>query len=476
LSLASTAKIHSLRDPDGRLLTSAGRLFRLVAAHAVKSTSELLDRPAIRAAMERGAIARTWRAENLQATGEPAIAGAGDSQLVLEHERLPFVSQPCEWSPLMLCDAGLHTVEMQLLALSEGLVLKDAAPTNIVFQGPRPVFVDFLSFVEREKGDYLWRARHQFDACFLLPLLLNLEAGIPIAWTLRDYLHGVSHEQARRILGIKSWLKPGLIGAVAIPAALSRQASGIGTTHAARRRYDNDERARFVLEHQAKSLHARLSGLRERLASCASHWAAYTTQRAHYAEDELRVKREFVRDAFERCAPAVVFDLGANTGEFSELAAAKSRVVAVDIDEQSVSGILERARTRKLDIHPLVGNLTFPTPAEGWNNSETRSLLDRLAGGCDLLLVLALMHHLRITGGIPFAEIVGLLAALSRRHVVFELVPPGDAMFAAMARGREPLYGDCDPARAEQALQQRFDVLRRELLPNGRVLLLLEKR
>ena len=476
MSLASTAKIHSLRDPDGRLLTSAGRLFRLVAAHAVKSTSELLDRPAIRAAMERGAIARTWRAENLQATGEPAIAGAGDSQLVLEHERLPFVSQPCEWSPLMLCDAGLHTVEMQLLALSEGLVLKDAAPTNIVFQGPRPVFVDFLSFVEREKGDYLWRARHQFDACFLLPLLLNLEAGIPIAWTLRDYLHGVSHEQARRILGIKSWLKPGLIGAVAIPAALSRQASGIGTTHAARRRYDNDERARFVLEHQAKSLHARLSGLRVRLASGASHWAAYTTQRAHYAEDELRVKREFVRDALERCAPAVVFDLGANTGEFSELAAAKSRVVAVDIDEQSVSGILERARTRKLDIHPLVGNLTFPTPAEGWNNSETRSLLDRLAGGCDLLLVLALMHHLRITGGIPFAEIVGLLAALSRRHVVFELVPPGDAMFAAMARGREPLYGDCDPARAEQALQQRFDVLRRELLPNGRVLLLLEKR
>ena len=140
--------------------------------------------------------------------------------------------------------------DAQLLALAEGLVLKDAAPTNIVFRGSRPVFVDFLSFEERENGDYLWRARHQFDACFLLPLLLNLEAGIPIAWTLRDYLHGVSHEQARRILGIKSWLKPGLIGSVAIPAALSRQASGIGTTHAARRRYDNDARARFVLEHQ----------------------------------------------------------------------------------------------------------------------------------------------------------------------------------------------------------------------------------
>src|SRR6186713_92723 len=102
-----------------------------------------------------------------------------------------------------------------------------------------------------------------------------------------------------------------------------------------------------------------------------------------------------------------------------------------------------------------------------------RRLLDALDAACDLLLLLTLMPNMPITGGIPFAEIVGLLAALSRRHVVFELVRPGDAMFAAMARGREPLYGDCDPARAEQALQQRFDVLRRELLPNGRVLLLL---
>jgi SAM-dependent methyltransferase len=139
-----------------------------------------------------------------------------------------------------------------------------------------------------------------------------------------------------------------------------------------------------------------------------------------------------------------VLDLGANTGEFSELAAAGARVKAVDIDELAVSGIAERARTGNLDIHPLVGNLTQPTPAEGWRNRETRSLIERLTLDSDLVLVLALMHHLRITGGIPFDEIVALLADLTRRHVVFEIVPPSDTMFAAMARGREPLYGDCE--------------------------------
>jgi hypothetical protein len=69
-----------------------------------------------------------------------------------------------------------------------------------------------------------------------------------------------------------------------------------------------------------------------------------------------------------------------------------------------------------------------------------------------------------------------LLAELTRRHVVFELVPPTDTMFAAMARGREPLYVDCEPARAEQALAQCFEIRRRQQLDNGRVLFLLEKR
>jgi SAM-dependent methyltransferase len=476
LSHLPPAKIHSLRDPDGRLLTSGGRLFRLVSAHAADSTLALLDRPAIRSAMERGAIARTWRVSASEVPGGAAIPGASDAFLVLEHERLPFVSQPCEWSPLMLCDAALHTLEMQQLALAEGLILKDAAPTNIVFRGSRPVFVDFLSFIAREPGDYLWRARHQFDACFLLPLLLSLEASIPIAWTLRDFLYGVSHEQAQRILGSKSWLKPSLIGTVAIPAALSRRVSAIGTTHAARRRMSDDARARFTLEHQNRALHRKIAGLRTRLAAAVSRWAAYTTSRAHYSNTDLDEKRDFVRAALQTAAPGSVLDLGANTGEFSELAAATARVVAVDIDEQSVSGIAERARSRSLDIHPLVGNLAQPTPAEGWKNAETRSLLDRLTQTCDLVLVLALMHHIRITGGIPFAEIVELLAALTRRHVVFEIVPPGDEMFAAMARGREPLYGDCEPAAAEQALQQRFNIVQRKDLANGRILMLLEKR
>jgi 2-polyprenyl-3-methyl-5-hydroxy-6-metoxy-1,4-benzoquinol methylase len=308
-----------------------------------------------------------------------------------------------------------------------------------------------------------------------VPLLLSVEASIPIAWSLRDFLHGVSHEQAQRILGAKSWLKPTLLRSIALPAALSRQVSAIGATHAARRRTENDARGRFALQHQNEVLQRRTTRVRTRLVSRVSRWSEYTTGRAHYSATDLDRKRAFVRAALAIVAPTSVLDLGANTGEFSELAAAGARVVAVDIDEQSVSGISERARRQGLDIHPLVGNLAQPTPAEGWKNAELRSLIERLTHAFDLVLVLALVHHLRITGGIPFAEIVDLLATLTR-HVVFEIVPPADEMFAAMARGREALYRDCEPATAERLLAARFNVLRREVLSNGRIMMLLENR
>lgn len=470
MRLDSPPGVMSLRDPDGVLVAAEERLFRVLHPDAAPSFRKTLSNEKIAAAMARGEIAGT-RLSRADETPAAVRAIAPDAD-IYEHRRIDFVSYPGEWSPLMLCDAAAHTLRMLALALDAGLILKDASPTNIVFDGARPVFVDLPSFVPRSTGTFLWHARHQFDACFVLPLLLHLEIGVPIAWSLRNPVQGVAHAMAARLLGPRAWLKPSLVAAVAVPAALSKRQGG----ESSRPRQDlNDERARFALRRQLAGLERRVARLREKVRGRSSLWRAYTASRGHYGAQDMDAKRRIVAEMIATVAPAGVLDIGANTGEFSAMGAMHAPVIALDVDEQSVNDIYERAAAERLPISPLVGNFARPTPAEGWDNAESRALLERLAGRCDLVLMLAVMHHLRVTEGIPMARILATMARVTRRYLLIEHVGPDDSMFRVLARGRDTLYRDSERAEFERLAAEYFTVVRSEDLSNGRRLYLLER-
>ena len=78
--------------------------------------------------------------------------------------------------------------------------------------------------------------------------------------------------------------------------------------------------------------------------------------------------------------------------------------------------------------------------------------------------MLAVVHHLRVTEGVPVAEQFDAVAAITRRHLLVEYVPVTDPMFAAIARGREPLYPDCLRPEFEATLLKRFQIERRHEL------------
>ena len=59
-------------------------------------------------------------------------------EMILEHERIPFVSYPHEWSASMFKEAALlHNALYERLE-EHGLTLKDWHPLNILFSGTRP--------------------------------------------------------------------------------------------------------------------------------------------------------------------------------------------------------------------------------------------------------------------------------------------------------------------------------------------------
>ncbi len=461
----------TFRDPAGSLFDVDGRILRLVRPSEVAGFEALLGHDVLGRLVARGAVVGTKRVAGPDLP-ERLLGLAGTW---FSHERVPFVSVPAEWSAAMLADAALHTLDINLELVRHGFILKDATPANVLFRGTDPVFVDVPSIEPLVAGRDVWVARHQFETTFLLPLMANLELGLPIKWSLSDPATGLGHEQFAKMLGAGRWWGVDRIRHVALPAALAASEVTQGTRAGAAAPRPSDSAARrtqYILESSMTALRKAVSRLANQIEKRQSNWSAYEGARSHYTEEDLAQKRAFVGQALETVAPDWVLDIGANTGEFSEMAAERASVVAVDVDEVSVSCIYRRARQKRRAIQPLVVDATQPTPAAGWKNRERKSFLERSQGRFDFALMLAVAHHMRVTAGVPLAEIIDLGVGVGPQGLVFEFVPVNDPMFRTIARGREPIYTDNSLENCTALLGQRGRIVRQQTLANGRTLFL----
>lgn len=454
----------SFRDPDGRVIVEPGRVLRHLNAGGWAAYQAFAATRFARAGFEDGRFPAT------------RVVEQSDAGATLEHAAIPFPSYPYEWSPEMLHAAGRLTLELAQAARREGFGLKDATPYNVLFDGPRPVFIDLASFEGREAGDPTWLACAQFQRTFLLPLLANRHFGLGLDQIFLSRRDGLEPEEVYRLASPLQRLRPGFFGAVSMPRWLGARHSADDRSIYQRRLLDNTGKAQFILERtlagQARAL-ARLAPPARR----DSVWSGYMETHS-YAAAQFQAKERFVAAALAAARPRRVLDAGCNTGHFSALAArAGASVVALDYDPAVAGSLWRRAAAEKLDILPLAVNLTRPSPGAGWRNAETRGFLDRAAGAFDLVLMLALVHHMLVTERIPLDEILDLAAELSAGHAVIEYVGPADPMFQRLVRGREALHRDLSPQQFEAACERRWRIRAAEPVAGlDRRLYWLEKR
>jgi hypothetical protein len=168
--------------------------------------------------------------------------------------------------------------------------------------------------------------------------------------------------------------------------------------------------------------------------------------------------------------------VGANTGVYSRIAAeCGASVVAWDTDAQATDMNWQAAQKAGLSILPLVADFARPTPAIGWNNQESASLLDRARGQFDCVLMLGIVHHLLVADQIPLPAIVAQLGEITSRWAIVEWIPIEDSQFKELCRGREALYVHLNEEYFIQILSRSFTVSSRGTLPNGRSLWLVER-
>ena len=115
-------------------------------------------------------------------------------------------------------------------------------------------------------------------------------------------------------------------------------------------------------------------------------------------------------------------------------------------------------------ILPLVGNLTDPSPGLGWRHRERQTLEERSRP--DLILALALNHHLAIGRNVPLPELVAWFASFEA-DVVIEFVVPEDAMVKQLLRNRDELDFGYTQDCFEAAAAEHFVIAETERLQSG---------
>jgi hypothetical protein len=365
----------------------------------------------------------------------------------------------------MLKDAALLHLDVLGELLKSGFILKDGSTDNIQFVGTRPLFIDLGSIEPYSEGS-VWAGYNQFCRMFLNPLLLEAGADVPFHKWLRSSPQGISAEEVYRIL---SW-----------PARFHRSTFVNVTLQAwLNKLFDSGSDMAFPegksLPINQRSLLRQVQSLRrivERLKASgrSSSWSDYDPSES-YSPGACQTKTRFVESQLSSRSPRMVWDCGCNTGEYSFLAAHHAElVVALDADPVVINRLYVRARAVRANVLPLVVEITNPSPDQGWAQVEHYGLERR--GPADMVLWLALLHHVTLTGGVPPDRQIAWIAKTANRAII-EFIPRTDPMARALSQWRP---GDWEESRysreaVEKALRKHFSSLEIADLPaSGRIL------
>jgi len=397
------------------------------------------------------------------------VARTETAYKVIKVEPVKYISHPYEWSFSQYKDAALLTLRLQKEALEYGMTLKDASAYNVQFHQGRPVFIDTLSFARYVEGTP-WVGYRQFCQHFLAPLAIMALTDIRLSKMMANFIDGIPLDLAGRLLPFSSRFNYGLLTHIHLHALAQSRYAGSG----AEKKRAAGSVSKLGLIGLIENLESTIRNLRWNPKG--TDWADYY-QATNYSDASFENKKHIVENLIHKAAPKSVIDLGANTGVFSRLAKEidDCYILSTDIDPGAVEiNYLEARRAGETNILPLVIDLTNPSPDIGWQNQERAGFLGR--GPVDLVMALALVHHLSISNNLPLPLISAALAALGR-CLIIEFVPKEDSQVRRLLASREDIFPGYTIQGFRDAFSADFRTLEEvPLADTHRTLFLLEKK
>jgi len=447
----------SFQDEAGRLFEWRDNLYRGISGGKAAFFANLLHGPAGPELVGRGLLIET----------EITPYALEGFELIVRHRLLPFASYPFEWCSAMFKAVCLTIIDLAIGLARHDLMLKDAHPWNVLFDGCRPVWIDLTSIVSTQ-GTRIWPAENEFYDNCLHPLQLMAQGRGKLARAIIAETEIVQRGDLEQLGGSRSLLidvttallshvpeeKRKVVRKTLRPlrAVVSRK-SGPGAT---------------------VPLWQRLEHIRQEVENVVVPFAeAKASPHTFEPNDKWNAKQRSLHQILRQTMPRTMLDIGTGSGWYSELAAHFSdHVAAFDTDPEAVGRLFASARARKLSILPLIMDFTRPTAARGLANHAHIAATERFP--CEMVLMFGFLHDLVFRyRRLGLNEISDGLALFSTRWLVVEFIPGDDPEVGALW---SDWFAGYTLDNFKRALSRHF--LRIEILPShpgARVLLFCER-
>jgi SAM-dependent methyltransferase len=459
-------------DPKGRVFSWQGEIYRALTEAGAAACRRLFESGVAARLMEKGWLVET-ELTSQRFEGYP---------LIVKHRRLPFVSYAYEWCGQMLKDAALLAVDIELELAPHGLTLADPTTLNTLFDGCRPVYVDFCSIVlDDENHNKLWEGyEHFFRSYFFRPLLLRAHGYDQIARALsRDNHHYIHEADMLALIGrfpSAMWARQTVHR---VASAARRVVAQLRNPPAQRRPAlpgSTGQGPQVILAQRLRYLQR----VRREVEDIALPYGQGRPPAEDSSADPSFVpsgawtpKQRLVHRVLSDLRPSSVLDLGSGRGWYAQLAAhLGARAVALDKDEMQITQCYQDARRHQLSVLPLVMDIRYPSSAHGRCNAEFPPASERLR--CEMVLALGSTHAFAAGKHFTFDQMSRTFAMFSQRWLLAEFVSPDDPVITAMRANGYCLWYSLENFTASLRRQFR-DIRVLDEPPGGSVWLLCEK-
>ncbi len=460
----TSKNVHSssFRDPSGYVFVDEGIIKRKINPiyftpyNAIKSTgffNQLFDNELL------------IKHKELSVTEE---------EIIIQPDQIPFITYPYEWCFNQYKEAALHTLKLQKFALDHNFSLKDASAYNITYYDSKAICIDTLSLDFYEDGKP-WRAFKQFIEHFYGPLLLAHYHGSGILKLMSHYIDGIPVKIIASLLPAKTKLNPFIFSNVHLLAKYDNKYNEYQSSESKQKQTKLSKKG---LQNIIKALYNQIKKLELKEKS---EWGDYYSK-TNYTEATTALKSKIINAWIAKIKPNILIDVGGNDGTFVRAIESKVDMALVcDIDNNAVDMNYRQVKHHKESyIMPMVLDVLNPSPAIGFDNRERFSFMKRIREfSPDVTLALALIHHMSLTGTVPFNKSASFFASFSK-YLILEFPKVSDSLVQRLLSNKGDFKAHFDwynLKQFEDSFMPYFDIMdKKEITDSERVLYLFKRK